>query len=125
MRILLVLISISIATACSSSIKRTEEINSFKLTIGEANKTNVIDQIGLPNKVEQKDGNEYWLYTGRELTSDLFIPLPIIVSPLPLILFADIGPSWRNDFKPMLICVFDNNDILINAFDPRKIKEGK
>ncbi|WP_028862583.1 hypothetical protein [Psychromonas aquimarina] len=125
MRSFLSIILFITLTGCSS-IERVSEINNVKLVVGEAVKMDVVDQIGLPNKVERRDGNEYWLYSGRPLRSDLFIPLPVGANQMSAniyqVFYTDIGPSTNIDFKPILVCVFNNENILINTIKPMESK---
>lgn len=127
MRIFLLSIAL-LVTACSS-IDRRSEIANQKLQIGQALKTEVVDQIGLPNKVEKKQGKEFWLYSGKEARSDLFIPLPIAATPVGAgahqVYYTDIGPSQTLDFEPILVCVFDDKGTLIEAFNPKDKEKNK
>jgi hypothetical protein len=118
----IVLVLILLISACSS-IDRKSQIDNHKLQVGTAVKSHVVDQIGLPNKVEKRNGQEFWLYSGKEIRSDLFIPLPFAAvgngAGSYQVFYDDIGPSQELDFKPILVCVFDKNNTLINAFNPQ------
>ncbi|MCD4763360.1 MAG: hypothetical protein K8R28_04965 [Desulfobacterales bacterium] len=117
-----ILILIVLLFSCSS-IDRRGDIENANLIIGKSTKQDVINSIGLPNKVEIKEGNEFWIYSGKELNSDFFIPLPVgakkVSSNTYRVYFADIGHEIKYDFEPICVCVFNKEMVLINAFDPR------
>ena len=122
MRIISIIVFL-VLSGCSA-IDRRSTIENHKLQIGQAIKSQVVDQIGLPNKVEHRNSQEYWLYSGKESRSDLFIPLPIgatgVGSGTYQVYYTDIGPSKTLTFEPILVCVFDKDGVLINAFKPEK-----
>lgn len=109
--------------ASCSSINRQSEIKSAKLEYGVATKSDVVNAIGLPNKIEKKDGNEYWIYSGKETRSNFFIPLPVAATPsgggVYNVYYTDIGPKFDVNFDPAYICIFNNQSVLIGSFDPR------
>lgn len=117
------ILSLLLMAGCSA-IDRQSSIRSHKLQVGTSIKSQVVDQIGLPNKVEKRNEQEFWLYSGKEIRSDLFIPLPVGAANAGgnsyQVYYTDIGPSETLTFKPILVCVFDKSGKLINAFEPKQ-----
>jgi hypothetical protein len=111
-----------------STIDRTSDIANHRLSAGQSTKSDVVTQIGLPNKVERKDKSEFWIFSGKELKQDYFIPLPVAahqISPNTYqVYYRNIGPTLSVDFVPTLVCVFNEQGVLTDIFDPRK-GEGK
>lgn len=109
--------------ACSS-IDRSSDLDRARFTFGQTSKQEVVSAIGLPNKIERRDSTEYWIYSGKELKSDIFIPLPIAANKVSTstydVYYTDIGPKNTYNIEPALVCVFNKDMKLINAFDPRK-----
>lgn len=121
MKILSFILIVLLLFSCSS-INRVSDIRSSGLAIGSASKQDVVNQIGLPNKVEEKGEHQYWMYSGKEAKRDLFIPLPIGASQIAgntyQVYYTDIGPTTEYEFKPILVCVFDKENTLINVIRP-------
>lgn len=123
MKIYFSIVLLMFCISCSS-INRQSEINNVNFEYGVSVKSDVVNAIGLPNKIESKDGNEYWIYSGKETGSDFFIPLPISASPagggMYNVYYTDIGPQFEVEFEAIYVCVFDESSFLIDSFDPRK-----
>lgn len=123
MRVVTSMLVIALLCGCST-IDRTSNIANHKLIAGTSTKNDVVGQVGLPNKVELKDKLEFWIFSGKELKQDYFIPLPFAANQLSpnlyQIYYTNIGPALNLNFVPTLVCVFNDQGILTDVFDPRK-----
>jgi outer membrane protein assembly factor BamE (lipoprotein component of BamABCDE complex) len=116
----LFLVFIVLALVSCSSLDRTERIEEQSLTIGHSSKDDAVAQLGLPKKVKSFDGKEYWYYSDREDFRHIAIPIPIDSNYGNMI---DVGPDIQLDFKPALICIFDQQGVLQAIQKPKP--EGK
>lgn len=108
---------LSLLAACSSSIDRSDQLRDAKLVAGISTKSDVVNMIGLPAKIDRDEAKklEIWQYTGKPLSSSFFVPLPILN-------VGDIyGITTRSSIgnQPVtLICVFDEAGRLLNIYKP-------
>lgn len=107
-----------------STIDRTSDIANHTLAAGKSTKSDVVTQIGLPNKVDRRDNLEFWIFSGRELKQDYFIPLPFasnqVSANMHEVYYTNVGPTLNVDFVPTLVCIFNEQGVLTDIFDPRK-----
>jgi outer membrane protein assembly factor BamE (lipoprotein component of BamABCDE complex) len=108
-------------SACSA-IDRTTEIERTPLQIGVSTKSDVVNAIGLPLRVDKNaaSGAETWYYTGKAQSRGYFIPMPVAirqVSPTTQIgYYLDVGPKNLIGNDPItLTCVFSADGHLVQA----------
>lgn len=113
MQKLVLILSILAIAGCVSNLNRVARIEAESLHIGKSSKTDVVNQIGLPNKVKTVNGSEYWYYSGRPDHVDMTTVVPIAGSA------SVVSTSENMNFKPILVCVFDQKDKLSAVFKPK------
>ena len=101
-----------------SSLERTSDLKNQKLLVNYSTKTDVVNAVGLPKRVEKQGGNEIWLYSGKPINSSFFVPMPISIVPVgnnsAIAYYTDIGTKNNIDDKPItFICVFNHTGQLI------------
>ena len=71
---------LTLLAACASSIDRSDQLRDAKLVAGISTKSDVVNMIGLPAKIDRDEAKklEIWQYTGKPLSSSSFVPLPIL-----------------------------------------------
>ena len=110
--------------ACSS-LERSDDLKSHKLSTQVSNKTQVVNAIGLPRTIEKDEekGIEVWHYTGKPMNTSYFVPLPVAAVPagggLSTVYYADIGKKLIDGKDPVvLMLVFDKTGQLIQLVNP-------
>ena len=113
--------------ACSSSIKRTDDIENHKLILNTSHKSDVVNAIGLPKVVQdnQVDNTEMWFYTGNPDTSGLIIPVITDVDHAhhyTIITATTKELSVKNTTPTTLVCIFNKSGLLIGLYRPGESK---
>ncbi len=111
------ILALSLLAACASSIDRSVQLRGAKLVAGVSTKSDVVNMIGLPAKIDRDEAKklEIWQYTGKAINSSSFVPLPILNA-------GDIyGVTTRSNIENQpvtLICVFDEAGRLLDIIKP-------
>jgi hypothetical protein len=108
-------------------MERSDDINSHRLAAHASSKNDVVNAIGLPQKVEKDDvqGTEVWLYTGKPINTSYFVPIPVAVTPLSsglsTIHYVDAGSKNVQSGAPVVLAlVFNRNGQLIEVQNKSK-----
>ncbi|MCU7893023.1 MAG: hypothetical protein KZQ78_16035 [Candidatus Thiodiazotropha sp. (ex Ustalcina ferruginea)] len=129
MKIIYTLILLLLVSACSS-IERTSKVEHTKLLVGKDKNNIVAEKIGLPNKIKREGSKEYWLYSGEGTNHDLILAIPLGVEHVSGNTYNIHYLETRNketlvlDSNIILVCVFNSDKVLIDAFKPDN-KGGK
>ncbi|MEC5387936.1 hypothetical protein VVD49_19540 [Uliginosibacterium sp. H3] len=121
---LLVLAITASLSACSST-ERTSDLENHRLVVGSSTKSDVVNAIGLPRKIDRDDaqGGEAWLYTGKPInTSFLFPVAAVMTAPSTMSVYlANVGTQSTIDNEPVtLICFFDKTGRVIDIRRPNQ-----
>jgi hypothetical protein len=129
--IVAVAMAMTVILGCSS-IERGDALRQHTLEPGKSAKSEVVNAIGLPRSTEKSsDGSrEYWYYTGSALSTSYFIPLPVSATAYTpgtnLVSYADLGSkSVIGDQRVSLVCVFDADGKLVQAYNPNESTHEK
>lgn len=115
---------LGLLTACSS-LERSDQLKTVKLSNQISNKTQVVNAIGLPRTIERDEekGVEIWHYTGKPMNTSYFVPVPVAAAPagggMTTVFTADVGKKLVEGKDPVILTlVFDKTGQLIQLLKP-------
>jgi hypothetical protein len=106
--------------ACRSGIDRTRDLERAPLQVGVTTKSEIVDAIGLPRRVDKDaaSGTETWYYTGKAQSRSYVVYVPFAITQVSastqLVHLIDIGAKNVVDDQPVLLtCVFSPDGRLV------------
>ena len=121
MKIITILSAVLLLSGCSS-VNRVSEIENHSLLIGQSKKSDIVAQIGLPQKVSKSNNLEHWYYSGSEQLRHIFSIHSLATLDIYNAIYLD---SDKKEFSPVLVCVFDEKGVLKALYKTNIKKEHK
>lgn len=117
---------VSVVLAACSSMDRSSDIKNHRLGVNISKKTDVVNAIGLPRRIEsgEIDGSEVWFYTGKPISTSYFVPVPVAAVPatsgLTTVFYLNAGSQNVIENEPVVLALIFNKDGLLVVINNRE-----